>query len=131
MITPDLVRLELERLTVVLDNRIEKTKDKLNSKRKLIIDLMDIGFTKISDAKFSFDIRNHGTSYVTFTVIFRGKAVDIHEDHLVLRNRHEVPISEFGQSFNLVSVRYNKAIEAIYNRVIELSEELSQEDDDE
>jgi hypothetical protein len=131
MITPELVREELNKLTLILNTRIEKTKDKLNSKRKLAMDLEDIGFIKISNSKYTLDIRNHGLSYISFSVTFRGKAVDIHEDHLVLRNRKEVPVSEFGESFLLSSVRYNRAVEEIYKRVISLSGELMQEDEDE
>lgn len=130
MITPNIIRLELERLNSILANRIEQTKEELSSRDKLIMDLIDIGFKKISDKKYSFDIKNRGKSYITFMVIFRGKGVDIFEDHLVIRNKHEVPVSEFGESFSLYSVRYGRATEEIYKKVISLSEELSNVDGD-
>jgi hypothetical protein len=129
MVTPELVKLELDRLTSLLTTRVNINKRVLNSKRKLIMDLIDTGFKKISDTKYGLDIKNYGTSYVSFIVTFRGKAVDIHEDHLILVNRNEVPTSEFGNSFVLSSVRYGKAMEAIYRRVIELSEEFSKENE--
>jgi hypothetical protein len=123
-----MLKLELDRLEIVLNQRIEKTKDILTSRRKLVMELEDTGFTKISDNKYGLDIRNYGTSYVTFILTFRGKGVDIHEDHLVIVDKHEVPTSEFGKSFKLSSVRYNKVIEEVYKRVMDLSSELVSEE---
>jgi anaerobic ribonucleoside-triphosphate reductase len=128
MITPSMLKLELDRLKTVLDSRIERTKEILTSRRKLTMDLIDTGFVKISDNKYSLDIRNYGQSYVTFIVTFRGKGVDIHEDHLIIVDRNEVPASDFGESFKLSSVRYSRVMEEIYNRVVSLSEEFSIEE---
>ena len=126
MIAPEMVKLELSRLSTILNDRIDRKKNELSSKRRLIIDLIDIGFKKISDTKYSFDITNRDKAYITFMVNFRGKAVDIHEDHIVIKDKHEVTVSSLGKQFSLYSVRYGKATEAIYNRVIELSKELSE-----
>ncbi len=125
MITPELVRYEIEKLTIVLNDNIERTKDELNSKTKLIMNLLDIGFVKISQSKYNLDIQNRGKSYISFTITFRGKAVDIYEDHLVIKDGKEIPSSEIIDPFNLVSVRYSRVMGEVYNRASFLVTEFS------
>lgn len=127
MITAGLVKFELERLQNVLNNKIERTKDNLSSQTVLKMNLIDTGFIKLSDSTYALDIKNRGKSYISFIITFRGKGVDIYEDHIVIEDKKEVPLSSIDKPFKLVSVRYNRVMEEIYKRVLSLSEELSKD----
>ena len=127
MLTAGELKLELDKLALVLDGRIERTKDTLNSKTKLLMDLSDVGFTKISDIKYSLDIKNRGRSYITFMLTFRGRNVDILQDHLVIYDKQEVPISTLNESYSRNAVRYGRVMEEIFDRASFLITELSKE----
>ncbi len=113
-------------LSSMLDDRIEKDKEKLNAKSNLIMDLRDVGFRKTFDTKYTYDIKNRGKSYITFTVVFKGRNVDILEDHLVIIDKKEVPLSTIENSFAIRSVRYSRVLSEIGERTRELCKEIEE-----
>jgi len=127
MASPKELSNKLDILSSVLDEKIEHTKGKLSSKSKLIMDICDIGFKKISDKKYTMDIRNRNKSYITFALTFRGRSVDIHEDHLVIHEKHEIPSSQLGEDYNLTSVRYSKVLGEISSRAEEILQKFKEE----
>ena len=117
----NLLKKELQSLTESIQKYTTDNRDNLSAKTRIIHDIRDIGFVKISANKWAFDIRDHGVSYVSFILVFRGKAVDITEDHIVISEGGESPLSSFEKPFTLMSVRYSKVSEELLKRAQELS----------
>ena len=116
-----LLKQELKILEESIVKYTKDNRDNMSAKSRLIHDLKDIGFVKISTTKWAFDIRNDGTSYVSFIIIFRGRAVDITEDHIIIQDGKESPTSTFKKPFTLMSVRYGKVSLELLDRVKTLS----------
>ena len=118
---------KLNILSSTVDEKIEHSKSYLSARNKLIMDITDIGFKKISDTKYTIDIRSKNKSYVTFTFVFRNRSVDMYEDHLVVHNKNEVPSSRLGNDFSLMAVRYNKVLEELVDRAEALESNFRKE----
>lgn len=116
------LKRELSILSETLVDFIENSRKNLSSKSVLIHDLKNIGFFKIGGNKWALDLKMHDISYVSFIVMFRGGAVDITEDHMVIHDGKEIPISSLEKPFTLTSVRYSRVIDELLKRVKELSE---------
>ncbi len=121
------IMVELSELGEILSRRIEVDSKSLSAKNRLIRDLGDIGFNKTLTNKFIYILKNRGKSYITFTVLLKGKTADVIEDHLVANNGEEVPISTIQQNFMLHSVRYSRVLNEIGKRIKELKKEVSRE----
>jgi len=117
----ELLKRELLELTHSLEKYTNDNRDNLSAKSRVIHDLKDIGFVKISATKWAFDIKEDGISYVSFIIVFRGRAVDITEDHIVVTDGKEVPVSSFQKPFTMMAVRYSKVVSELLARAQDLT----------
>lgn len=127
IVTPSRLKIELERLKVALDECIESSVEKLTSRRRLERSLLDSGFLKVSADKYSINIKNRKQSYVSIKVILGKRNADIVENHMVIVNGKEVPSSSIDKEFKLISVRYNRVLGELLNRIQYLSENIDKE----
>jgi hypothetical protein len=125
----DKLKIELTALSNILKDFVEINRDKMSSKAVLIHDLRDIGFSKIGDGKWALDLKMHGVSYVSFLLVFRGTAVDITEDHIIIVDGVETPVSKIRKPFTLTAVRYSRVVSEMLKRVEDLSKEMKGEAD--
>jgi len=124
----DQLKIELLSLSESLKNFIEMNRNKMSSKSILIHDLRDVGFTKIGTSKWALDLKLHNISYVSFMLVFRGSAVDITEDHIVMEKGVEVPYSNIGKPFTMTSVRYGRVMQELLKRTKYLAELFKEKD---
>lgn len=111
------LKIELMTLSETLKSFITSNRDKMSSKSVLIHDLRDIGFVKLGATKWALDLKLHDISYVSFMLVFRGNAVDITQDHIVIEDGKEVPLSKIEKPYSLTAVRYAKVMPELLERV--------------
>jgi len=115
------LKLELVTLSKTLTSFIDTNRDQLSSKSVLLHDLKDIGFIKIGTGKWALDLKLHDISYVSFMLVFRGNSVDITEDHIIIENGKEIPLSKLRKPYTLTSVRYSRVVQELLDRVRDLT----------
>ncbi len=125
----EILKIELISLSNTLKDFIEENRDKMSSKSILIHDLREIGFTKIGANKWAFDLKIHDISYVSFMLIFRGNAIDLTEDHIIIIDGKEEPLSSIRKPYTLTAVRYSRVIKELLSRVKALGDIFKNGDD--
>lgn len=117
----DQLKLELVTLSKTLTSFIDASREELSSKSVLVHDLKDIGFVKIGTGKWALDLKLHDISYVSFMLVFRGNSVDITEDHIIVEDGKEIPLSKIRKPYTLTAVRYGRVVQELLGRVRELT----------
>jgi len=125
------LKIELLKLSSSLKVFMNNNRDKLSSQSVLIHDLRDLGFTKIGTKRWALDLKLHDISYVSFILEFRGNSVDLTEDHMIIAEGKEIPVSKVRKPYTLTSVRYGKVMGEMLGRVKELTEMFRGEMDNE
>ena len=115
------LKLELVTLSKTLTSFVDTNREQLSSKSVLLHDLKDIGFIKIGAGKWALDLKLHEISYVSFMLVFRGNSVDITEDHIIVENGKEIPLSKTRKPYTLTAVRYSRVVQELLERVRELT----------
>jgi len=123
-ITPELLKRELERLSLVVKEKAKADREKLGARGKLLRDLAEIGFRRFSKNKFVFHVKNNDESIVSFIVEMNGKTANVYEDHFVVVDGKEVLASTTEKPFRKIGVRYGRVLMEIHKRILELEEEF-------
>jgi len=116
------LKRELQVLSDALVEYVGTNMERMTSKGALMHNLRDVGFTSVGESKFALNLKYHNKTYVSFLLSFRNGSVDITEDHIIVVDGKEEPLSSVRKPFTLIGVRYSKVIESLLNRVKELTE---------
>lgn len=125
------LKKELQVLSDTLREYVGANMEKMTSKGTLMHDLRDIGFTSVGESKFALNLKYHNKTYVSFLLSFRNGSVDITEDHVVVVDGKEEPLSSIRKPFTLIGVRYGKVVEALLSRARELTSMFKEESNNE
>lgn len=122
----DLVRRSIASLIEAVKQHAKKNRKKLTDKAKLLFDLREIGFKRISPTKWAYDVREFNKSCVSIIVDIKDGYVDIIEDHLIVKDGEEMLMSSVDGQYTIEKVAHKDAIKKIHYRIRELIKDFKE-----